>query len=142
VWLADLGRTTGSEQGGVRPVMIISNDIGNRYSPTVIVAAVTGQSKKYLPTHAVLEKGQNQYEQTRTRRRIPAAAWDSRRNRRQKHRRREGIIMREQTRRNIHYLIGLSILIGLAARLGWDEAQFEAARGELARRFEPTLVEV
>jgi hypothetical protein len=50
--------------------------------------------------------------------------------------------MREQTRRNIHYLIGLSVLTGLAARLGWDEAQFEAARGELVRRFEPTLVEV
>jgi mRNA interferase MazF len=56
IYYADLDPTTGSEQGGVRPVMIISNDIGNRHSPTVIVAAVTGQSKKYLPTHAVLGK--------------------------------------------------------------------------------------
>jgi len=57
VWLADLGLTLGSEQGGVRPAVVIQNDIGNRYSPTVIVAAVTGRAKKYLPTHAVLVKG-------------------------------------------------------------------------------------
>jgi len=56
VWLADLGRTTGSEQGGVRPVVVIQNEMGNRHSPTVIVAAVTGRHKKDLPTHAVLEK--------------------------------------------------------------------------------------
>jgi mRNA interferase MazF len=56
VWLADLGQTSGSEQGGVRPVAVIQNNSGNRHSPTVIVAAVTGQSKKHLPTHAVLKK--------------------------------------------------------------------------------------
>jgi mRNA interferase MazF len=56
VWLADLGRTTGSEQGGVRPVLVIQNAAGNRHSPTVIVAAVTGRRKKHLPTHAILGK--------------------------------------------------------------------------------------
>lgn len=56
VWLADLGDVLGSEQGGVRPVMVIQNDTGNRHSPTVIVAAVTGRPKKGLPTHATLGK--------------------------------------------------------------------------------------
>ena len=57
VWLAGLGEASGSEQGGVRPVVVIQNDTGNRYSPTTIVAAVTGRIKKDLPTHAVLVKG-------------------------------------------------------------------------------------
>ena|SRR5690606_29318733 len=57
VYLADLSRTVGSEQGGLRPVLVIQNDIGNKYSPTVIVAAITGQiSKKKLPTHVELSK--------------------------------------------------------------------------------------
>jgi mRNA interferase MazF len=56
VWLVDLGQTSGSEQGGIRPAVIIQNDAGNRYSPTVIIAAVTGRNKKALPTHAILEK--------------------------------------------------------------------------------------
>ena len=46
----------GSEQGGVRPVLIVQNDIGNRYSPTVIAAAITSQqSKAKLPTHIPIE---------------------------------------------------------------------------------------
>jgi mRNA interferase MazF len=52
-----MGRIAGSEQGGVRPVAVIQNDAGNRHSPTVIVAAVTGRPKKALPTHAVPETG-------------------------------------------------------------------------------------
>jgi cytochrome b len=50
--------------------------------------------------------------------------------------------MREQTRRNIHYLIGMAVLSRLAAQLGWDGKQMEAARAELVRRFAPTLVEI
>ena len=49
---ACLDPVVGSEQGGVRPVLVIQNDVGNRYSPTVIVLAVTGQvNKARLPTH-------------------------------------------------------------------------------------------
>ena len=49
---ADLRPVIGSEQGGIRPVIIIQNDIGNKYSPTVIVAAITSQiNKAKLPTH-------------------------------------------------------------------------------------------
>lgn len=52
VFFADLSPVVGSEQGGVRPVLVIQNDIGNRYSPTVIVAAITAQIQKAkLPTH-------------------------------------------------------------------------------------------
>jgi mRNA interferase MazF len=52
VYYADLSPVIGSEQGGVRPVLIIQNDIGNRYSPTVIVSAITSQiNKAKLPTH-------------------------------------------------------------------------------------------
>ena len=51
-YYADLSPVVGSEQGGVRPVLIIQNDIGNKYSPTVIVAAITSQiNKAKLPTH-------------------------------------------------------------------------------------------
>ena len=46
VFFADLDPVIGSEQGGVRPVLIIQNDIGNQYSPTTIVAAITGQLSK------------------------------------------------------------------------------------------------
>ena len=49
---ADLSPVIGSEQGGLRPVLIVQNDIGNKYSPTVIVAAITSQiNKAKLPTH-------------------------------------------------------------------------------------------
>ena len=57
IFLADLNSVKGSEQGGKRPVIIIQNDVGNRHSPTVIVAAVTSRflKKKSLPTHVLLE---------------------------------------------------------------------------------------
>lgn len=52
IFYADLSPVIGSEQGGVRPVLIIQNDIGNKYSPTVIIAAITSQiNKAKLPTH-------------------------------------------------------------------------------------------
>ena len=52
VYYADLSPVIGSEQGGVRPVLVVQNDIGNRYSPTVIVSAITSQiNKAKLPTH-------------------------------------------------------------------------------------------
>ena len=54
VFYADLSPVVGCEQGGIRPVLVIQNDIGNRYSPTVIVAAITSKSKKELPTHVEL----------------------------------------------------------------------------------------
>jgi mRNA interferase MazF len=56
VFFADLSPVVGSEQGGVRPVLIIQNDIGNRFSPTVIVAAITAQIQKAkLPTHVEID---------------------------------------------------------------------------------------
>lgn len=51
LYFADLSPVIGSEQGGVRPVLVVQNDIGNKYSPTIIVAAVTSQNKANLPTH-------------------------------------------------------------------------------------------
>lgn len=52
IYYADLSPVVGSEQGGVRPVLIVQNDVGNRYSPTVIAAAITSQrDKTKLPTH-------------------------------------------------------------------------------------------
>ena len=55
IYYADLSPVVGSEQGGVRPVLIVQNDIGNRYSPTVIAAAITSQTEKAkLPTHIEL----------------------------------------------------------------------------------------
>ena len=52
MFYADLSPVVGSEQGGIRPVVIIQNDLGNKYSPTVIAAAITSQtSKTKLPTH-------------------------------------------------------------------------------------------
>lgn len=56
IYYADLSPVIGSEQGGVRPVLIIQNDVGNRYSPTVIAAAITSQrDKNKLPTHISVE---------------------------------------------------------------------------------------
>lgn len=56
VYFADLSPVVGSEQGGVRPVLIIQNDIGNRFSPTAIVAAITAQIQKAkLPTHIEID---------------------------------------------------------------------------------------
>ena len=55
IYYADLRPVIGSEQGGVRPVLIIQNDIGNRHSPTVICAAITSKmNKAKLPTHIAL----------------------------------------------------------------------------------------
>jgi mRNA interferase MazF len=52
IFFADLSPVIGSEQGGVRPVLVIQNDVGNKYSPTVIIAAITSQiDKAKLPTH-------------------------------------------------------------------------------------------
>lgn len=56
MFYADLSPVIGSEQGGVRPVLIIQNDTGNKYSPTVIAAAITSQTgKAKLPTHIEIE---------------------------------------------------------------------------------------
>ena len=58
LYIADLDPVVGSEQGGVRPVLVLQNDVGNRFSPTVIVAAITSQiSKARLPTHVALRAG-------------------------------------------------------------------------------------
>ena len=55
---ACLDPVVGSEQGGIRPVLVVQNDVGNRYSPTVIVLAITGQiNKTHLPTHVPVEAG-------------------------------------------------------------------------------------
>ncbi len=56
IYYADLSPVVGSEQGGIRPVLIVQNDVGNRFSPTVIAAAITSQKDKTkLPTHIQLE---------------------------------------------------------------------------------------
>ncbi len=58
IFYADLSPVVGSEQGGVRPVLIVQNDIGNKYSPTVIAAAITSQEMKTdLPTHISIASG-------------------------------------------------------------------------------------
>ena len=59
IYYADLRPVIGSEQGGVRPVLIIQNDVGNRHSPTVICAAITSQMHKAkLPTHVELNSSE------------------------------------------------------------------------------------
>lgn len=59
IYYADLSPVVGSEQGGMRPVLIVQNDVGNRYSPTVIAAAITSQMEKSkLPTHIELHSRQ------------------------------------------------------------------------------------
>lgn len=58
IFYADLNPVVGSEQGGVRPVLIVQNEVGNAYSPTVIVAAITSQQGKCkLPTHITVSGG-------------------------------------------------------------------------------------
>lgn len=60
IYYADLSPVVGSEQGGIRPVLIIQNDIGNKFSPTVIAAAITSQSDKArLPTHIKVDTGES-----------------------------------------------------------------------------------
>jgi mRNA interferase MazF len=56
IYYADLSPVIGSEQGGIRPVLIVQNDVGNKYSPTVIAAAITSQiNKAKLPTHIEID---------------------------------------------------------------------------------------
>ena len=56
MYYADLSPVIGSEQGGLRPILIVQNDIGNKYSPTIIAAAITSQiNKAKLPTHIELD---------------------------------------------------------------------------------------
>ena len=60
MFYADLSPVVGSEQGGIRPVLIIQNDTGNKYSPTVIAAAITSQTgKNKLPTHIEIGSNKN-----------------------------------------------------------------------------------
>ena len=60
MFYADLSPVVGSEQGGIRPVLIIQNDVGNRHSPTVIAAAITSQTgKTKLPTHIEIGSQEN-----------------------------------------------------------------------------------
>lgn len=57
IYYADLSPVVGSEQGGIRPVLIVQNDVGNKHSPTVIAAAITSQiNKAKLPTHIELNR--------------------------------------------------------------------------------------
>ncbi len=59
IFYADLSPVVGSEQGGVRPVLVVQNDVGNKYSPTVIAAAITSRiNKAKLPTHIEIEAAQ------------------------------------------------------------------------------------
>mgnify|MGYP003292823641 CR=1 FL=1 len=59
IYYADLSPVVGSEQGGLRPVLIIQNDVGNKYSPTVIVAAITSKiNKAKMPTHIEIDAQQ------------------------------------------------------------------------------------
>ena len=61
IFYADLRPVVGSEQGGIRPVLIIQNDVGNRHSPTVICAAITSKmNKAKLPTHVEIDAGKYQ----------------------------------------------------------------------------------
>ena len=61
IFYADLSPVVGSEQGGIRPVMIIQNDVGNRHSPTVICAAITSKmNKAKLPTHVEIDASKYQ----------------------------------------------------------------------------------
>lgn len=58
VYYADLNPVLGSEQGGIRPVVVVQNNVGNRHSPTVIVVAITARMQKHrLPTHVKLNQG-------------------------------------------------------------------------------------
>lgn len=56
IYYADLSPVVGSEQGGIRPVLVVQNDVGNKYSPTVIISAITAQiNKAKLPTHVEVD---------------------------------------------------------------------------------------
>lgn len=63
IYYANLSPVVGSEQGGHRPVLVIQNDVGNKYSPTIIVVAITSQiSKAKLPTHVEINSKQSNLE--------------------------------------------------------------------------------
>lgn len=66
IYYADLNPVVGSEQGGIRPVIIIQNDTGNKHCPTVIVAAITSQNKKPMPTHIKLSVEESKLTSTST----------------------------------------------------------------------------
>lgn len=57
VFYADLRPIVGSEQGGIRPVLVLQNNVGNKFSPTIIVVPLTTKPKKCLPMHHVINKG-------------------------------------------------------------------------------------
>ena len=77
MFYADLSPVVGSEQGGIRPVLIIQNDTGNKYSPTVIAAAITSQkTKNKLPTHIEIDS-----ESSRTKIRFNSACRTNKNNR-------------------------------------------------------------
>ena len=57
IYIADLGSGCGSEQQGIRPVLIIQNDVGNHYGSTVLVVPITSQNKKIMPTHLRISSG-------------------------------------------------------------------------------------
>lgn len=63
IYCADLSHVIGSEQGGNRPVLILSNDVGNEFSKTVIIACLTSKRKKILPTHVTIRE-QDIYEES------------------------------------------------------------------------------
>ena len=56
IYYADLNPTVGCEQGGIRPVLIIQNNVGNHFSPTVVAAAITSRRKKDMPTHVLIDE--------------------------------------------------------------------------------------
>lgn len=58
IYYADLNPAVGSEQGGIRPVLVVQNDVGNCYSPTIIIVVLTSKSKKKLPTHISIHSGE------------------------------------------------------------------------------------
>ena len=67
IYYASLNPVIGSEQGGIRPVLIIQNDVGNRHSPSTIVAAITAKLRKHpLPTHVCLPRGTSGLKQNST----------------------------------------------------------------------------
>lgn len=59
IWIANLGTPHGSEQRGIRPVLILQNDIGNHFAPTVIVASITNAPKKMMPTHVPISTAES-----------------------------------------------------------------------------------
>lgn len=66
ICFVDFGKNEGSEQNGIRPAIIIQNDKGNTYSPTTIVASITSQEKRYLPTHVTVKPYQSGLEKVST----------------------------------------------------------------------------